>query len=165
TIPLARRPVLFGLLLALARAWPAPVPRDERAARAFEARGVNASHRARLRVELGRLRQAIADLGAAPVATREGYALDSSREVAVLLPLADDDAARLALLLGDGAAWSAQGLAEHAGISRRTAQRALQALVARGDAIRTGTGRSVRYARPGTPIASRMLLLGLVPKR
>ena len=68
------------------------------------------------------------------------------------------------MLLGDGAAWSAQGLAEHAGISKRTAQRTLGALVANGGAIRTGRGRDLRYTRPGTPVASRMLLLSLVTK-
>ncbi|MBX3202407.1 MAG: HTH domain-containing protein [Labilithrix sp.] len=164
TIPLSRRPVLFELLLLLARAWPASVPRDELAARAFDARRVNASHRARLRVELGRLRKVLDGLGAEPVATADGYVLSSTREVVVLLPPSDDEAVRVALLLGDGAAWSAQGLAEHAGVSRRTAQRALRALVASGAAIRTGQGKDVRYRRPGTPIASRMLLLGLVPK-
>ncbi|PTL76670.1 helix-turn-helix domain-containing protein [Vitiosangium sp. GDMCC 1.1324] len=163
-IPLARRPVLFALLLVLGRAWPASVPRDELAARAFDVRRVNASHRARLRVEIGRLRKVMAGLGAEPLATPDGYALSSTREVAVLLPPSEDEVARVALLLGDGASWSAQGLAEHAGISKRTAQRALGALVASGGAIRTGTGRDVRYTRPGTPIASRMLLLGLVPK-
>jgi hypothetical protein len=164
TIPLARRPVLFAVLLVLGRAWPASVPRDALAAQAFEVRRVNPSHRARLRVEVGRLRKLMEGLGAEPIATKDGYALASRREVAVLLPPSDDEAARIALLLGDGAAWSAQGLAEHAGVSKRTAQRALGALVASGGAVRTGTGRGLRYTRPGTPIASRMLLLGLVPK-
>jgi len=162
-VPLATRPVLFALLLVLARAAPAAVPRDELAARAFDARRINASHRGRLRVEIGRLRRFLEDLGAEPVATAEGYALASRREVAVLAPRAGDDATRVAILLGDGAAWSAQRIAESAGVSRRTAQRALGELVAAGRAVRTGTGRTVRYQRPGTPIASRMLLLGLAP--
>nr|WP_276600403.1 MULTISPECIES: HTH domain-containing protein [unclassified Nannocystis] len=102
-------------------------------------------------------------LAAAPVASEDGYVLASERDVAVLLPPTDDEAARLGLLLGDGAAWSAQALAEHAGVSRRTAQRALQLLVERGVVVRTGKGKDVRYTRPGAPIASRMLLLGLVP--
>jgi hypothetical protein len=164
TIPLARRPVLFALLLVLARAWPASVPRDELAARAFDARRVNASHRMRLRVEIGRLRRAMEGLGADPVASGDGYVLTSKRDVVVLLPPSDDDAARIALLLGDGAAWSVRGLAEHAGVSKSTAQRELRALVERRGAIRTGKGKDVRYTRPGAPIASRMLLLGLVPK-
>ncbi|MGF2075679.1 hypothetical protein, partial [Enterococcus casseliflavus] len=85
---------------------------------AFGVRRCNDSHRARLRVEIGRLRKALAGLGAAPVATAEGYALTSEREVVMLLPPDDDEASRIALLLGDGAAWSAQGLAEHAGVSK-----------------------------------------------
>lgn len=160
TIPLARRPVLFALLLVLARAYPSPVPRDELAARAFGVRRVNESHRSRLRVEIGRLRKLMTDLAAEPVATKEGYALTSERDVIVLLPPADGDAARIALLLGDGALWSARGLAEHAGVSQRTAERALRALTDRGEVVRMSKGR---YARPGAPIASRMLLLGLLP--
>ncbi len=164
SLPLARRPVVFALLLRLARAWPEPVPRDELAAQVFAARRVNASHRARLRVEIGRLRALLADgLGAEPVATRDGYALASAREVALLLPPTDDDAARVALLLGDGASWSAQALADHAGVSKRTALRALATLVADGAALRSGAGNAIRYTRPAPPIASRMLLLGLLP--
>jgi hypothetical protein len=139
----------LALLLVLGRAWPASVPRDELAARAFAVRRVNASHRARLRVELGRLRKIMDGLAAEPFATPDGYALASTREVAVLLPPSDDEADRIALLLGDGASWSAQGLAEHAGVSKRTAQRALGALVASGTAVRTGKGRDLRYTRPG----------------
>ncbi len=164
TIPLARRPTLFALLLELARDWPRSVARDDLAARAFAVRKVNASHRARLRVELGRLRKTMDGLAAEPIATADGYVLESKRDVIVLLPASDDEGARIAILLGDGAAWSAQGLAEHAGVSKSTAQRALSALVQSGAAIRTGKGKDVRYTRPGTPIASRMLLLGLVPK-
>jgi tetratricopeptide (TPR) repeat protein len=164
TIPLARRPVLFALLVTLGRAWPAGVPRDDLAATAFGARRINASHRARLRVEIGRLRKAMDGLAAEPTATREGYVLTSKRDVVVLLPITDDEVARAAMLLGDGASWSAQELAEHAGFSRRTAQRALRSLVESGGAVRVQTERGLRYSRPGTPTASRMLLLGLVRK-
>ncbi len=165
TIPLARRPVLFALLLVLARAWPAAVDRDELAAKAFDAQRVNTSHRARLRVEIGRLRKIMDGLAAEPMASKEGYELRSKRDVVVLLPPSEDEAARIGFLLADGASWSAQGLAEHAGVSRRTAQRALGALVDSGSVIRSGKGKRVSYARRGGPIASRMLLLGLVPKR
>lgn len=163
TIPLARRPALFGLLLVHARAWPASVPRDVLAAEAFGVRRPNASHRMRLRVEVGRLRKVLDGLVSAD-ASDDGYVLTSAREVAVLLPSSDDDGARIAMLLGDGAAWTARGLAEHAGVSIRTAQRALTALVEGGGAVRSGRARGVRYTRPGTPVASRMLLLGLVPR-
>ncbi len=164
TIPLARRPVLFALMFALARAWPEAIARDVLISRAFDVRKVNPSHRARLRVEIGRLRKALDGLDAEPIATANGYELASQRSVVLLLPLSDDETARIALLLGDGASWSAQGLAEHTGTSRRTAQRALATLVQGGGAIRTGRGRTVRYSRPGVPIASRMLLLGLLGK-
>lgn len=163
-VPLARRPVLFAILLELAREWPVVVPRDELAKRVFDLRRVNDSHRARLRVELGRFRKLVASLGIDAVAGQGGYVLSTKREVVLLLPPSDDDDARIALLLGDGAAWTARAIAEHAGISRRTAQRALATLVERGAAVRTGQGKDVRYTRPGTPIASRMLLLGLLPK-
>jgi tetratricopeptide (TPR) repeat protein len=164
TIHLSRRPILFSLLTALGRAWPAAAPRDDLAAHAFESKTINASHRSRLRVEMGRLRKMMDGLDAEPVATDTGYVLEASREVAMLLPPSDADDDHVALLLGDGALWSAQGLAEHAGISKRTAQRALSALVEKNVVTRTGRGRDLRYFRPGTPIASRMLLLGLVPK-
>jgi len=163
-VPLARRPSLFALLLALARAWPASVPRDALLEQALGARRINASHRARLRVEIGRLRKVMDDLGAEPVATETGYALVSKRDVEILLPPSDDEGARVALLLGDGASWSAKSLAEHAAVSKSTARRALAALVEGGSVVRTGAGNGVRYARVGTPIASRMLLLGLVPR-
>ena len=162
SVPLARRPVLFALLLVLARAVPRDVARDELAARAFGVARVNASHRSRLRVEIGRLRKVLTGL-AEPVATEDGYRLASSREVITLLPPSEDDDARIAILMSDGAAWSTQALAEHAGVSKRTAQRALAALVDAGGTTRSGQGKDVRYTRAGAPIAARMLLLGLVP--
>src|ERR671930_93552 len=55
-VPLARRPVLFVLARTLAEAWPADVPRNTLIARAFRAKHADESHRARLRVEVGRLR-------------------------------------------------------------------------------------------------------------
>ena len=97
-----------------------------------------------------------------PIATADGYALRTEHDVALVLPRTDDEGARLALLLGDGAAWSAQALAEHAGVSKRTALRVLAALVERGKAEKTGSGRDVRYVSAGGRIASRMLLLGLL---
>lgn len=164
TIHLAQRPILFSLLSALGRAWPEPFAREELARHAFESKTINASHRSRLRVEIGRLRKSMEGLDAEPVATDAGYVLKAARPVAMLLPLTDADDDRVGLLLGDGALWSAQSLAEHTGISKRTAQRALSALVAKGIVVRSGRGRDLRYFRAGTPIASRMLLLGLVPR-
>ena len=162
SIPLARRPVLFALLLALARALPADVARDDLAARAFGVTRINASHRSRLRVEIGRLRKVLHGV-AEPVATEAGYRLASSREVITLLAPSEDDDARIAILMSDGAAWSAQALAEYAGVSKRTAQRALALLVEQGRALRTGHAQDVRYTSARPLIASRMLLLGLIP--
>ncbi|MFO0676250.1 MAG: hypothetical protein U0169_06930 [Polyangiaceae bacterium] len=161
-VPLVRRPVLFDLLASLARAWPDAVPRDDLAARAFDVRRVNGSHRARLRVEIGRLRKVLGELGAEPVATKDGFALVSRRPVALILA-PTDDTARLAMLLGDGVWWSAQSLAEHAGVSKSTALRALRSLVENGRAVTSGSGSARRYARPGDPLASRLVLLGLLP--
>lgn len=162
SIPLARRPVLFALLLVLARALPADVARDDLAARAFGVTRINASHRSRLRVEIGRLRKVLHGV-AEPVATEAGYRLASSREVITLLAPSEDDDARIAILMSDGAAWSAPALAEYAGVSKRTAQRALALLVEQGRALRTGHAQDVRYTSAGPRIASRMLLLGLIP--
>src|SRR5207245_8985898 len=89
-VSLARRPVLFALARALGEAWPGDVPRDMLVARAFGAKLADESHRARLRVEVGRLRTALrelADVGA----TKRGFALAPRRasEVVVLArPLA-----------------------------------------------------------------------------
>src|SRR5213593_635633 len=58
-VSLARRPVLFALARALGEAWPADVPRGTLLARAFRAKHADESHRARLRVEIGRLRTAL----------------------------------------------------------------------------------------------------------
>ncbi len=162
-LALGRRPVIFRLLRLLAQAWPQPAPRDDLARGGFDVRHLNPSHRARLRVEMGRLRVLLRPLASSVEATSTGYALRAPGTVNVLLPLAEDESARAAFLLGDGAAWSTRQLAEHAGISLRTAQRALAALLAKGEVVRIGAGSSLRYLRPGAPIASRMLLLGLVP--
>ena len=55
-VSLATRPVLFALARALGEAWPSDVPRNTLVARAFRAKHADESHRARLRVEIGRLR-------------------------------------------------------------------------------------------------------------
>lgn len=55
-VSLTTRPVLLALARALAEAWPADVSRDVLLARAFRAKHADESHRARLRVEIGRLR-------------------------------------------------------------------------------------------------------------
>ena len=84
-VSLARRPVLFTLARALGEAWPADVPRGTLVARAFRAKRADESHRARLRVEVGRLRRMLRTL-AAVSATKRGFALAPlrAREVVVL---------------------------------------------------------------------------------
>ncbi|HZW88268.1 MAG TPA: helix-turn-helix domain-containing protein, partial [Myxococcaceae bacterium] len=61
-VQLSRRPVLFALLRALGEAWPEESPRSVLMERAFGVRRTNDSHRARLRVEMGRLRQELRPL-------------------------------------------------------------------------------------------------------
>jgi len=56
-VSLARRPVLFALARALAEAWPDDVSRGTLVARAFRGKEADESHRARLRVEVARLRE------------------------------------------------------------------------------------------------------------
>ena len=71
-VSLARRPVLFALARALGEAWPGDVPRDTLVARAFRAKHADESHRARLRVEIGRLRKLLRTL-ADVSATKRGF--------------------------------------------------------------------------------------------
>src|ERR1700726_830707 len=84
-VSLATRPVLFALARALGEAWPTDVPRGTLLARAFRAKHADASHRARLRVEVGRLRAALRTL-AGVSATKRGFALvpRRAREIVVL---------------------------------------------------------------------------------
>ena len=86
-LSLATRPVLFALARALGEAWPDDVPRDTLVARAVGARRADDSYRARLRVEVGRLRRVLrarADVSA----TKRGFALAPrrARTVVVLAP-------------------------------------------------------------------------------
>jgi len=73
-VSLAKRPVLCALARALSEAWPGDVPRDALVARAFGAKLADESHRARLRVEVGRLRTVLRTL-ADVSATQRGFAL------------------------------------------------------------------------------------------
>lgn len=73
-VSLAKRPVLFALARALGEAWPGDAPRDTLVARAFGSTFADESHRARLRVEVGRLRTMLRTL-AGVSATKRGFAL------------------------------------------------------------------------------------------
>jgi hypothetical protein len=165
SIPLAGRAVLFALARALAEAWPADVPRDHLIERAFEAHAPNESHRARLRVELGRLRSAVRPL-ARIEATPRGFALVpvGGRAVVVLAPPIDGPAGAILALLEGGESWATSALASALGSSQRTVQRALRQLE-EGAAVRVvGRGRSRRWlAPPLGGIATTLLLPGALP--
>jgi tetratricopeptide (TPR) repeat protein len=159
-IPLAKRPVLFALARALGEAWPEDVTRDALVARAFGAKSADESHRARLRVEVGRLRRVlrtVADVSA----TKRGFALAPlrAREVVVLAgPVEEEHAAVLAFLV-DGESWSSSALALALGTSQRTVQRALDALEAAGKVQSFGRGRARRWITPPVPGFTTTLLL------
>jgi hypothetical protein len=161
-ISLARRPVLFAIARALGEAWPGDVTRDELVARAFGAKAADESHRARLRVEVGRLRAAIRRL-AAITATKRGFALSArrGREVVVLARPSEIDAEHAAVLalLADGESWSSSALALALGSSQRSAQRALDALAAAGRVQTFGRGRARRWVTPPMPGFTTTLLL------
>jgi hypothetical protein len=148
-IPLARRPVLFDLVGALAEAWPADVPRDQLVKRAFKARVPNESHRARLRVELGRLRAALRPL-ARIEATPRGFALApvNASAVVVLAPPIDGPAGSILALVDGGESWSTSALARALGSSQRTVQRELRQLVEAAAVRAVGRGRSHRWLAP-----------------
>jgi hypothetical protein len=158
--PLARRPVLFALARALAEAWPGDVDREALIACAFRIRRPNESHRARLRVEIGRLRALVTAL-AQIEATARGFVLrpHGARAVVVLAPPIDGDQASLVALLSDGAAWSTSALALALGASQRTIQRALVELEAVGRVRAIGRARARRWLAPPLAGFTTILLL------
>jgi len=158
--PLARRPVLFALARALAEAWPDDVDRRVLIACAFGARRPNESHRARLRVEIGRLRALVAALARIEASAR-GFVLRprDGRAVVVLAPPIDGDQASLVALLSDGAAWSTSTLALALGASQRTIQRALVELEATGRVRSIGRARMRRWLSPPLAGFTTILLL------
>ena len=159
-VSLASRPVLFALARALAEAWPADVPRETLIAHAFRTRHADESHRARLRVEMGRLRALVTTL-ADVTATPRGFVLAPrrAREVTILAPLAEDEHGTVLAFLADGEAWSSSALALALGASQRTVQRALDALAAAGKVQSFGRGRAQRWTTPPLPGFTTSLLL------
>jgi hypothetical protein len=152
--------VLFALARALGEAWPADVPRDMLVARAFGAKRADESHRARLRVEIGRLRALLRKL-AGVNATARGFVLVPRRadEVVVLArPIEERHAAVLAFL-ADGESWSSSALALALGASQRSVQRALDLLAAGGKVQSFGRGRARRWTTPPLPGFTTTLLL------
>ncbi|MGE4252531.1 MAG: helix-turn-helix domain-containing protein [Parvibaculaceae bacterium] len=161
-VSLARRPVLFALARALGEAWPRDVARDELLRRAFGAKHADDSHRARLRVEIGRLRVMLKKL-ASVSATKRGFALAPRRAADVVLlarPVEERHAAVLAFL-ADGESWSSSALALALGASQRSVQRALESLSGAGKVQFYGHGRARRWMTPPVPGFTTTLLLPL----
>jgi hypothetical protein len=165
TVSLARRPVLFVLARALGEAWPGDVGRDALVRRAFRAKRADESHRARLRVEIGRLRRVLrnlADVGA----TKQGFALApraASQVVVLARPVEEEHAAVLAFL-ADGESWSSSALALALGAGQRTVQRSLDALAEAGRVRAFGHGRARRWIMPPpTGFTTTLLLPAPIP--
>ncbi|MEZ2297988.1 helix-turn-helix domain-containing protein [Variovorax sp. RCC_210] len=171
---LARRPVLFALARALAEAWPGDVEREALIADAFRTRHPDETHRARLRVEIGRLRALVKPM-ARVEATPRGFALvphapalvphaaglvpGGTRDVVVLAPPIDGEQGALVALLSDGAAWSTSALALALDASQRTVQRALAELEAEGRVRAIGQARARRWLAPPLAGFTTILLL------
>ncbi|RWD93846.1 helix-turn-helix domain-containing protein [Mesorhizobium sp.] len=164
-VSLATRPVLFALARTLAEAWPADASREVLLRRAFRARHADESHRARLRVEMGRLR---AELGALAEinATAAGFALTplNAAEVAVLAPPVEEEHGAVLAFLADGESWSSSALAIALGASARTVQRALEELSTASKVQAVGRGRARRWMMPPmTGFPTVLLLPGPLP--
>ncbi|HTJ21866.1 MAG TPA: hypothetical protein VL383_05700 [Gemmatimonadaceae bacterium] len=159
-VSLTTRPVLFALVRALGEAWPADVPRDSLIARAFGSRFTDESHRARLRVEVTRLRTALKQF-ADVTATKRGFRLSprGSRDVVVLAQPVEHEHAAVLACLADGESWSSSALALALGTSQRSVQRALDTLAGEGKVQSFGRGRARRWITPPVPGFTTALLL------
>ena len=148
-VPLDSRPVLFSLARTLAEAWPGDAWRETLLKRAFRAKQADESHRARLRVEIGRLRTALRAIASID-ATPDGFALTplKARDVVVLTQPDENEHAAVLALLSDGEAWSSTALSLALGDSQRTVQRALDALAAAGKVQSIGRARARRWMTP-----------------
>jgi hypothetical protein len=164
-VSLATRPVLFALARAMGEAWPGDVSRSTLVARAFRGKHADESHRARLRVEVGRLRvelRTLADVSA----TKSGFAFTSShaREIVVLAPAVEEQHAAVLAFLADGESWASSALAIALGASPRTVQRALDSLAASGKVRSFGRGPARRWMTPPVPdFPTTLLLPGPLP--
>ncbi|MGJ5202050.1 helix-turn-helix domain-containing protein [Bradyrhizobium sp. HKCCYLR20261] len=159
-VPLARRPVLFALVRRLAEGTPDGVSRSQLIAAAFRGKEADESHRARLRVEIGRLRQLLKNI-AEVSATRDGFVLTTQggHGIVVLAQPIEDENAPVLACLADGEAWSSSSLALALGLSQRTVQRALDALALSGKVQSFGRGRAQRWTCPVVPAFATSLLL------
>ena len=146
-VSLARRPVLFALARALARGVARQTCRGRRSSRGPSARKhADESHRARLRVEIGRLRTLLRTL-AGVSATKQGLCAGAARarEVVVLARPVEERHAAVLAFLADGESWSSSALALALGASQRTVQRAL-------DSLRGGRQGAVVRPRAGASL-------------
>jgi hypothetical protein len=159
-VSLARRPVLFALARALGEAWPADVPRATLVARAFRGKHADESHRARLRVEIGRLRRMLRPL-ADVSATKQGFALipRGARDAVVMARPVEEEHGAVLAFLADGESWSSSALALALGSSQRTVQRALDELAVASKVQSFGRGRARRWMTPPVPGFTTTLLL------
>jgi hypothetical protein len=164
-ISLAGRTVPFTLARALAEAWPNDVSRDALVLRAFRLKVADESLRARLRVELGRLRKLLKPV-AEINATARGFALtpNPARKVVVLARPVEERHATLLSLLADGESWATSALGLALGTSQRSVQRALDELAAADKVQSYGAGCARRWMTPPLPgIATTLLLPAPVP--
>ncbi len=164
-VSLATRPVLFALARALGEAWPADVSRSALLVRAFRAKHADESHRARLRVEIARLRASLRKL-ADVSATKQGFVLTPrrARDIVVLAPPVEEQHAEVLAFLADGEAWSSSALAIALGTSPRTVQRTFDALALAGKVQSFGRGRARRWMTPPVPgFPTTLLLPGPLP--
>ncbi|MCM2460956.1 helix-turn-helix domain-containing protein [Pseudomonas sp. CG7] len=163
-VDLARRPVLFALARALAHAWPGDVSREALMTQGFGLKLTDESHRARLRVEMGRLRAMLRPL-AEVKATPRGFTLvpRQAEEVVVLARPVEEPYGAVLALLADGEAWSTSALALALDISQRSVQRALETLAAAGKAQSFGRARARRWMAPSMPGFATVLLLTTLP--
>jgi hypothetical protein len=159
-VSLAGRPVLFALARTLGEAWPLDASRSDLIAHAFGSRFTDESHRARLRVEVGRLRSKLKPF-ADVRATTSGFVLapKRAREVVVLARPVDEEHGDVLALLADGESWSSSALALALGESQRTVQRALDSLAAAGKVQGLGKARARRWTTPPVPGFTTTLLL------
>ena len=166
---LTRRPLLFDLLRELAQAWPHDVERTALIGQVFRSWMPDDTHRARLRVEIGRLRKLLAP-HVRIEATPRGFQLQAydDRDVVLLLPPIEGDhsplAASLLALLADGQPWSTSALTLAVGDSQRTVQRALAELETTSDVRSIGRARAQRWlAAPLRGFTTILLLPASLP--
>lgn len=118
------------------------------------------SHRARLRVEIGRLRASLRNLATID-ATKQGFSMapQQADEIIVLARPVEERHAAVLALLADGENWSSSALALALGSGQRSVQRALETLAAAGKVQFFGHGRARRWMMPPMPGFATALLL------